>query len=153
MGLGQLQVKLQFKSIFHVQKCTYRENSLVMRWTYGGEVFLIGCLGSLPLKFFYILMKQKFAKFFLEQGFVLSAAWCQFMQMLSISFIIVPKMMTWLLAISRCYSKKNFPWSLYRDAYKDTVSLLHGQLIFKIIDKVLLWDLSMSFPAVWHVCI
>lgn len=33
VGLGQLQVKLQFKSIFHVQKCTYHENSLVIRWT------------------------------------------------------------------------------------------------------------------------
>lgn len=31
VGLGQFQVKLQFKCIFHVQKSIYQENSLVMR--------------------------------------------------------------------------------------------------------------------------
>lgn len=44
--------------------------------------------------------------------------------------------------------KKTFSSRLYKDAYKDTFSLLHGQLIFKITDKMLLWDLSGSVSAV-----
>lgn len=152
VGLGQFQVKLQFKYIFHVQESTCQENSLIMRWSYGTEVFLIGCSGSLSVKFF-IIIKWKFAKFFLEQDFVLWAAWCQVMQMLSMPSIIMPKMMTWFLAINRCYWKKTFPSRPYRDAYKEIFSLLHGQLIFKILDKVLLWDLSMPFSAVLHVSI